>query len=259
MGEKARRKRAEMLANYKTINAAVSSGAMPQFQDISVSEAIVLGLYNQGVKKYVGIFGHGSTDIAEILRIYEEAGLVKTYNVRHETAASHAVTALKMQTGETAAVFTSIGPGAMHAYAGSLCSALNGCGVYHIYGDETTHDEGFNFQQIPKDEQALFLKMCSVMGNAYALYEPYSIFSALRRGAVHTGKNGFSGPFFLLVPMNMQPVIIFLNLLKSLFLQRLFVKMRIFLKRQQIWLINQSVLQSKLVLVAVVVVKRLLN
>jgi len=203
-----REKRAKALAKYKTIAAAINAGAMDQFQDISVSEIIVLGLYNQGVKKYVGIFGHGVTDIGEVLRVYEKHGLVKIYNVRHEVAAAHAVTALKMQTGETAAVIASIGPGAMHAYAGSLCSASNGCGVYHIYGDETTHDEGFNMQQIPKDEQALFLKMCSVMGNAYTIYEPYSIFTALRRGAVHTGKNGFSGPFFLLAPMNVQPVLI---------------------------------------------------
>lgn len=181
---------------------------MPQFQDISLSEALVLGLYNQGVRKYVGIFGHGTTDIAEVLRVYEEEGLVKTFNVRHETAAAHAVTALKMLTGETAAVITSIGPGALHAFAGSLCAASNGVGVYHIYGDETTHDEGFNMQQIPRDEQYQFLKLTGIMGNAYSLQEPRSIFTALRRGAVHTGQIGFSGPFFLLAPMNTQPVII---------------------------------------------------
>jgi len=201
-------KRAEAIKKHGGIEAAVRAGAMPQFQDISVSEAIVLGLYNQGVRKYVGIFGHGTTDIAEALRVYEEAGLVRTVNVRHETAAAHAVTALKQLTGETAAVITSIGPGAMHAFAGSLCAASNGVGVYHVYGDETTHDEGFNMQQIPREEQGLFLRLCSVMGNAYALYEPHSVFTALRRGAVHIGKRAFSGPFFLLAPMNVQPAII---------------------------------------------------
>lgn len=203
----ARANRAKALAEYKTIARAVEAGAMDQFADISVSEALVLGLYNQGVRKYVGIFGHGTTDIAEALRVCESAGLVKTWNVRHETAAAHAVTALKWQTGETAAVITSIGPGAMQAFAGSLAAASNGLGVYHIYGDETTHDEGFNMQQIPKSEQSLFLKMCSTMGESYAINEPYSVFTALRRGAVHVGNNGFSGPFFLLAPMNVQPVV----------------------------------------------------
>jgi len=208
IGRTGRIRRARAVAEHGSIAAAVEAGALKQFQDISVSEAVVLGLYNQGVRKYIGIFGHGTTDIAETLRVYSEVGLVKVLNVRHETSAAHAATALKLQTGETAAVFTSIGPGAMHAFAGSLCSASNGAGVYHIYGDETTHDEGFNMQQIPKDEQGLFLKMCSVMGNAYAIYEPYSVFTALRRGAIHVGKRGFSGPYFLLLPLNVQPFVI---------------------------------------------------
>ncbi len=200
-----RKERARALEKYGSIARAVEACAMRQFQDITVSEAIVLGLYNQGVKKYIGVLGHGTTDIAEVLRVYEEAELVKTFNVRHETEAAHAATALKLITGETSAVITSIGPGAMQAFAGSLAAASNGVGVYHIYGDETTHDEGFNMQQIPGDGQGLFLKIMSVMGNAYALYEPHAVFTALRRGAVHIGKKGFSGPFYLLAPMNVQP------------------------------------------------------
>lgn len=147
------------LAAHGGVARAIAAGKMKQFQDISVSEAIVLGLYNQGVTKYAAVFGHGVTDIGDVLRVYEKAGLVRVWNMRHETAAAHAVTALKVRTGETAAVITSIGPGAMHAFAGALCAASNGAGVYHIYGDETTHDEGFNMQQIPKNEQGLFLKM----------------------------------------------------------------------------------------------------
>jgi len=200
-------KRARAFADAGTVSDAVASGAVEQFQDLSVAEALVIGLRNQGVEKYIGIFGHGSTAIADVLRVYEEYGLVSTWNVRHETEASHAATAYKMLTGETPAVFTSIGPGSMHAFAGSLVAASNGAGVYHIYGDETTHDEGFNFQQIPRDEQGLFLKLHSVMGNTYSLYEPYSLFTALRRGAIHMGKRGFSGPFFLLAPMNVQPFV----------------------------------------------------
>ncbi len=140
--------------------------------------------------------------------MYETHGLVRALNVRHETAAAHAATALRLLTGEAAAVITSIGPGALHAFAGSLTAASNGVGVYHIYGDETTHDEGFNMQQIPRNEQGLFLKLCSAMGAAYALYEPWSLFSALRRGAVHVGGPGSAGPAFLLVPMNVQPVVL---------------------------------------------------
>lgn len=199
--------RAQSIAQHSSLDNALSSGAIAQYQDITVSEAIVLGLLKQNVTHYFGIFGHGSTDIAEVLRVYEEHGLVKTYNVRHETAAAHAATAFGMLTGKVAAVITSIGPGALHALAGSLASASNGIGVYHIYGDETTHDEGFNMQQIPKNEQGLFLKLCSEMGSSYALYEPWSVTAALKRGAVATGMP-FAGPFFLLAPMNVQPAVL---------------------------------------------------
>jgi 3D-(3,5/4)-trihydroxycyclohexane-1,2-dione acylhydrolase (decyclizing) len=200
--------RAEALVRHKNISKAVSSGDMKQFQDITVSEAIVLGLLRQGVTKYTGVFGHGTTDIGEVLRIYETHGLVKMLNVRHETAAAHTATALKAITGETSAVITSIGPGALHAFSGALCSASNGIGVYHIYGDESTHGEGFNMQQIPKNEQGLFLKLCSVMGNAYSIYEPWSVVAALRSGASSIGAESFGIPFFLLAPMNVQPALL---------------------------------------------------
>ena len=63
MAETSREKRARALAEHGTIAAAVAAGAMAQFDDLTLSEAIVLGLYNQGVRKYVGILGHGTTDI----------------------------------------------------------------------------------------------------------------------------------------------------------------------------------------------------
>ncbi len=203
-----RKERAEALVKYGSIEQAVRAGAVRQYDDLSVSEAIVLGLFNQGVRKYFGIFGHGTTDIGEALRVYEAAGAVKTYNVRHETEASHAAAALMMMDGERAAVITSIGPGALHAFAGSLCAASNGAGVYYIFGDETTHGEGFNMQQVPRDEQGLFLRLCSTMGDAYSIYEPWSVVAALRAGAAGTGGWDFARPFFLLAPMNVQPAIL---------------------------------------------------
>jgi hypothetical protein len=38
------------------IAAAVASGALPRVFDVSLSEALVLGLLNQGVTKYLAIF-----------------------------------------------------------------------------------------------------------------------------------------------------------------------------------------------------------
>jgi 3D-(3,5/4)-trihydroxycyclohexane-1,2-dione acylhydrolase (decyclizing) len=188
------------------VEEAVAAGALPERIDTTLSEALVLGLLRQGVRTFVGVFGHGSTEIGEVLRIYEEAGLVRTFGVRHETEAAHAATALRWVTGEKAAVFTSIGPGALQALAGSLVSASNGIGVWHLYGDETTEDEGPNMQQIPKSEQGLFLQLCSTMGRAYSLHTPLAISTALRRGLNTVDHPHRPGPFFLLLPMNIQPV-----------------------------------------------------
>ena len=197
--------RAGTIAKHGSLAKVLAGGYLQQFQDVSVSETLVLGLLNQGVRKYIGILGHGNTDIANILSIYEHHGLVKFYNLRHETAAAHCASMLKWQYGETAAVLASIGPGALQAFAGSLVSACNGLGVYHIYGDETTHNEGPNMQQLPKRVQSAFIKIVENMGSGYQVHTPEAIFTALRWGAASVFNPGRQEPFFILLPMNIQP------------------------------------------------------
>lgn len=203
-----RQKRASVIAKAGGLQEAISSGALPKHFDATVSEAIVLGLIRQDVSTFIVILGHGSTEVGEVLRIYEAAGLVRVVNVRNEVAAAHAATALRWSTGKKAAVITSIGPGALHAYAGSLVSASDGIGVWHLYGDETTEDEGPNMQQMPGHQQDSFLNICQIMGNAYCLHTPGSITTALRRGMNTVDNPHFAGPFFLLMPMNTQCSII---------------------------------------------------
>ena len=200
--------RANAIADAGGIEQAIECGAIPKRADMTVSEALVLGLLRQGVRAFVGIFGHGSTEVAEVLRVYEEAGLVKIYPVRHETEATHAAAALRWVTGEKAAVFTSIGPGAMHALAGSLTPLSDGIGIWFLLGDETTEDEGPNMQQIARSEQEPFLQLCKTMGQAYVLHTPGALSTALRRGFNTVDHPYRAGPFFLLMPMNTQPILI---------------------------------------------------
>lgn len=127
--------RAKALAKFSTIQQAIKAKEIQGQTCLSAAEALILGLLNQGVRTYVGIFGHGLTHLGEILRIYENAGACKVIPVRHETEASHSATALRWVTKEKAAVFTSIGPGAMQAFAGSLVPASNSLGIWYIYGD----------------------------------------------------------------------------------------------------------------------------
>ncbi len=171
---------------------------------ITLSEALVLGLLRQGVKIYFTVFGHGSTEVGEVLRIYQQAGLVKVYGVHSEIEASHAAAALRWKTNEKAGVVTSIGPGALQAMSASLVPASDGIGVWYLLGDETTEDEGYNMQQIPRHEQGKFLQMAAAMGRAYSLHTPLALPTALQRGAATVDHPYRPGPFFLLLPMNTQ-------------------------------------------------------
>jgi 3D-(3,5/4)-trihydroxycyclohexane-1,2-dione acylhydrolase (decyclizing) len=200
----ARTARAQTIAAAGGIEQALASGGLPRSADITLSEAVVLGLLRQDVRRFIGIFGHGTTEIGEVLRVYENAGVVRTFAVRHEGEASHAAAALRWVTGEKGAVFTSIGPGALHAFAASLAPASDGLGVWYLFGDETTHNEGPNMQQIPKPEQELFLRLCQTMGQAYCLHTPEAIGSALRWGLNTVDHPHRSGPFYLVLPMNRQ-------------------------------------------------------
>ncbi len=208
----AMRNRARIIRGAGGLEAALAKGALPKLIDTTLSEALVLGLLKQGVSKSLAIFGHGSTDLGEVLRIYEDEGVTRTFNCRNEVAMAHAATALRWQYDEIPAVVTSIGPGALQALAGSLAAASNGVGVYHIYGDETTFGEGYNMQQVPKEEQGLFGQMTAILGRSYVLHTPEAVRDALRRGAVTVNHPYRAGPFFLLLPLNTQPARLTLNL-----------------------------------------------
>ncbi len=199
--------RAKIILSSGSIQKAIIEGSLPTRIDISVSEALVLGLIKQGVRKYLAVFGHGVTDIGEVLRIYQQAGLVQVFNVRSEIEASHAATALRWITGEKAAVIASIGPGPLQALAASLVPLANGIGVWYLVGDETTEDEGPNFQQIPHPKQGQFSTLFGTMNQSYSLHTPLALSTALRRGLNTVDHPHRPGPFYLLMPMNIQPVI----------------------------------------------------
>ena len=197
--------RAAWLADAGGLNAAIDAGQLGEPVALPLAEALVLGLMRQGLTKYLAIFGHGSTAIGEVLRVYQAHGLVQCWQFRNEVAMAHAATALRWVYGEPSAVVTSIGPGAMQALAGSLAAASNGIGVYHLYGDETTHGEGYNMQQVPKPAQGLFGQMTALMGESWTLHSPGGLRAALRRGAMTVFHPWKAGPFYLNLPLNTQP------------------------------------------------------
>jgi 3D-(3,5/4)-trihydroxycyclohexane-1,2-dione acylhydrolase (decyclizing) len=200
----ARAGRAAAIARAGGLQTARDQGLIPRRVDLTLSEALVLGLLQQEVRIYFAVFGHGSTELGEVLRIYQEAGLVRVLAVRSEIEASHAAAALRWVRDEKAAVVTSIGPGALQAMAASLVPASDGLGVWYLCGDETTEDEGFKMQQIPRHEQGLFLRLASTLGAAYTLHTPLALPTALQRGAAAVDHPTRPAPFYLLLPMNTQ-------------------------------------------------------
>ncbi len=184
--------------------AALRDGSLPRRLDLTLSEALVIGLLRQGVRTFFTVFGHGSTEIGEVLRIYAQSGLLRVFGLRSEIEASHAAAALRWVRGEKAAVVTSIGPGALQALAASLAPASDGLGVWYLFGDETSEDEGYNMQQIPRAEQGLFLRLAASMGSAYSLHTPLALAAALARGAQAVDHPYRPSPFYLLLPMNTQ-------------------------------------------------------
>ena len=204
-GREGQQLRAQAVARAGGLQQAIDQGLLPQRVSVCLSEGLVLGLLKQGVRKYLAIFGHGSTDLAEVLRVYSEAGATQVFNFRNEVEMAHAGTALAWVYRETCAVVTSIGPGALQAMAGSLAAASNGVGLYHIYGDETTHGEGYNMQQVPKPLQGLYGQMTALMGQSYVLHTPKALRDALRRGTQCVHHPFKAGPFYLMLPINTQP------------------------------------------------------
>jgi 3D-(3,5/4)-trihydroxycyclohexane-1,2-dione acylhydrolase (decyclizing) len=60
-------------------------------------------------------------------------------------------------------------------------------------------------QQIPKREQHLFGRLTGVMGESFTLYDPESLRDCLRRGAVRVHHPYRAGPFYIQLPLNVQP------------------------------------------------------
>ncbi len=204
--------RAQAIADAGGLENALENGVLPSPVTMSLAEALVLGLLKQGVRKYLAIFGHGSTEIGEVLRVFEAAGLTRTFQFRNEVAMAHAATALSWIYGEIPAVVTSIGPGALQAMAGSLVASSNGVGVYHLYGDETTHGEGYNMQQVPKPSQGAFGMIAGLLNRSYTLHTPEALREALRQGIATVHHPAKPGPFTMMMPINTQPQPVTLSL-----------------------------------------------
>src|ERR1700728_4411991 len=63
-------------------------------------------------------------------------------------------------------------------------------------------------KQVPKRQQNAFARMADILGEAYTLHTPESLRDMLRRGTLCVHRSFGAGPFYMLLPINVQPKII---------------------------------------------------
>jgi len=84
----------------------------------TASDVMVETMVNWGVKHVFGMVGHSNLGLADALRVQAEAGNLSYYGIRHEGAASFAVSAYGKLTGRPAACLSIAGPGATNLLTG---------------------------------------------------------------------------------------------------------------------------------------------
>ena len=167
------------------LEAALAAGLLPDARSRSaLSEALVLGLLRQGVRKYLAIFGHGSTALAEALRVYEAHGLVRTWQFRNEIEMAHAATALRWIYGEAVRgrhldrPRRPAGHGRLARRQPRTASAsTTSMATRRRMAKATTCSRS------PSREQGLYGQITALMGRSYVLHTPEALREALRQGA----------------------------------------------------------------------------
>ncbi len=84
----------------------------------TVSDVMVETMVNWGVTSVFGIVGHSNLGLSDAVRVQAEGGGLQYFGVRHEGAASFAVSAYGKLTGRPAACLAIAGPGATNLLTG---------------------------------------------------------------------------------------------------------------------------------------------
>ena len=121
----------------------------------TISDVMVETMVNWGVRSVFGIVGHSNLGLAEALRHQHEAGELRFFGVRHEGAASFAVSAYGKLTGRPAACFSIAGPGATNLLTGLWDANVDRAPVLALTGQVDTQVLGPGaFQEV--DLQAAY-------------------------------------------------------------------------------------------------------
>ena len=171
--------------------------------DLTGGQVVAKSLVSNKVPWIAGIPGHGCLGLVDAFR--EEKENLPVYLVRHEQSAVHMVDGYYRVTGDPAAVFTSIGPGALNLAVGLGTAYVDSTAMISIIGE--THSYMFGrgvLQEIERKRPADSLKVL----------EPVTKYSAcITRGdqlphaltkAFMAMKTGRPGPAVLALTMDVQ-------------------------------------------------------
>ena len=118
----------------------------------NVSDVMIQTMVNWGVKWCFGMVGHSNLNVAEALRLQEQAGKLGYIGIRHEGAASFACSAYGKLTGRPAACLAIAGPGATNLITGLWDANVDRSPVVALTGQVSTQVLGrHNFQEVPLD------------------------------------------------------------------------------------------------------------
>jgi len=115
----------------------------------TVSDVMAETMVNWGIKNVFGMVGHSNLGLADALRVQEQKGKLRYIGIRHEGAASFAVSAYGKLTGRPAACLAIAGPGATNLLTGLWDAHVDRAPALALTGQVNTQFLGpGSFQEI---------------------------------------------------------------------------------------------------------------
>jgi acetolactate synthase I/II/III large subunit len=170
---------------------------------LSGGEIIAHSLINSGVPWVAGIPGHGCLALVDaFLTVRDKLPL---YLVRHEQSAAHMADGYFRVTGKPAAVFTSIGPGALNLAVGLGTAYVDSTAMLALIGETHTYMFGRGvLQEIERHRAANSLQALSPLARFSQLASRVEQLPHALNRSFSAMLSGRSGPAVIALPMDVQ-------------------------------------------------------
>jgi acetolactate synthase-1/2/3 large subunit len=160
-------------------------------------------LLDRGIPWIAGIPGHGC--LALVDAFMEERSRLPLYMVRHEQSAAHMADGYFRITGKPAAVFTSIGPGALNLAVGLGTAYVDSTALLALTGETHTYMFGRGvLQEIERVRAADSLRVLEPVAKFAALATRVEQLPHLLNRAFQAMRGGRAGPAVISLPMDLQ-------------------------------------------------------